>query len=150
MNLSHFTAAETLTPYSVEQPDRPTMKPSGLWVSVDGEDDWPTWCRDNMFRDDASFSYRYRVTVRSTVRVLATVDEVLAFNDRYGVGDEWSSYINWASVASDYPGIIIAPYQWDLRMDWRTFWYYTWDCASGCIWDADAIESVAAYAGDAA
>ena len=37
-------------------------------------------------------------------------------------------------------GIIIAPYQWYCRM--TVDWYYTWDCASGCIWNLDAIESV--------
>jgi hypothetical protein len=26
-----------------------TMKPDGLWVSVEGEDDWPSWCRSEEF-----------------------------------------------------------------------------------------------------
>lgn len=27
-----------------------------------------------------------------------------------------------------------------MRLDNRCTWYYGWDCASGCIWDKDAIE----------
>ncbi|QBI98814.1 hypothetical protein SEA_BOBBY_184 [Mycobacterium phage Bobby] len=51
-------------------------------------------------------------------------------------------WIDWGKVAADYGGIIIAPYQWSRRMD--PHWYYTWDCASGCIWNLEAIESLEA------
>ena len=40
---------------------------------------------------------------------------------------------------SDYQGIIIAPYLWTRRHHESTGWYYSWDCASGVIWDARAI-----------
>lgn len=49
-------------------------------------------------------------------------------------------YIDWASVCRAYQGIVISPYFWSRRMG--PMWYYSWDCASGVIWDADAIESV--------
>lgn len=47
---------------------------------------------------------------------------------------------DWIDVASRYSGIEIAPYQWKRRIHPSTFWYYTWDCASGCIWDLSAIK----------
>ena len=28
------------------------------------------------------------------------------------------------------------------RLDMETRWYYGWDCASGCVWDASAVQSV--------
>ena len=59
-------------------------------------------------------------------------------------------YIDWPAVATDYPGLIIAPYQWSCRMSEFTRWYYGWDCASGCIWNADAIARVTEEAREAA
>lgn len=32
-----------------------------------------------------------------------------------------------------------APYQWECRLDRDTFWYYSWDCASACIWNLQAV-----------
>jgi hypothetical protein len=48
--------------------------------------------------------------------------------------------IRWDKVAERYQGILIPNYIWEKRMD--PFWYYPWDCASGCIWNVDAIESI--------
>lgn len=53
--------------------------------------------------------------------------------DRGGLGG-----IAWTAVADRWDGIIIAPYQWTRRYDLA--WYYGWDCASGCIWNLDAID----------
>lgn len=36
----------------------------------------------------------------------------------------------------------ITPYCWPARMDPDLIWYYGWDCASGCIWDASTIHQV--------
>lgn len=55
----------------------------------------------------------------------------------------WVS-VNWPLIATRWDGIIIAPYQWSCRYDDRTFWYYGWDCASGCIWNLHAITDVIA------
>ena len=50
-------------------------------------------------------------------------------------------YIDWSSTYKNYDGIVIAPYQWNCRYG-DHIWYYTWDCASGCIWNIDAIEKI--------
>jgi hypothetical protein len=51
-------------------------------------------------------------------------------------------YIDWSKVAAKHQGIIIAPYCYARRLTYHTAWYYGWDCASGCIWDLKAIQSV--------
>jgi hypothetical protein len=48
--------------------------------------------------------------------------------------------IDWVRVAAEYAGILIAPYQRPVRHE--IMWYYTWDCASACIWDTSIIERV--------
>lgn len=149
MNLSHYSIdrIEALAPQSYLQ--RSHMKPSGFWLSVDGEDDWAEWCVGETFRPHA-LKYRHVVTLKDGANILhlCTPDEVIQFSKEYydreikAVMDA-IVYINWSAVAREYAGIIIAPYQWSLRLDNRdTSWYYSWDCASGCIWDLDAIETI--------
>lgn len=148
MILSHYSYAEGIAPESRDQDENPYSKPRGFWVSVDGEDDWPSWCASEEFRDTGA-QHHHRVTLADGARVLV-VDSVSAlddFTERYGVPDHRFSVrpskgdgIDWVAVAEDWQGIIIAPYQWECRL--TLSWYYTWDCASGCIWDADAIASV--------
>lgn len=48
--------------------------------------------------------------------------------------------INWSRVYQDYPGIVICPYLEKNRMEY--IWYYTWDHASGCIWNPELISNV--------
>jgi hypothetical protein len=125
----------------------PWHKPRGFWVSVRGEDDWPNWCVSESFRTE-TLANRYEVKLREDANVLTLVgiQAVLEFNAEYseavapGVKAE---YINWGRVSGNYDGIIIAPYLWPLRNSMQCFWYYSWDVASGCIWNLDAIESVA-------
>lgn len=115
-------------------------KPIGLWVSVEGEDDWPHWCKDNNFRVGA-LRYKYLVTPKTKkILHLATDAQILEFQDKYHGSPNWWPQefkdrpygINWPVVSSEYDGIIIAPYSWRLRL--RSHWYYGWDCASGCLW----------------
>ena len=75
-------------------------------------------------------------------------DDLLGFHSRFKlVRYADSSYpredIDWAAVARCYQGIIIPTYHFEFRFDTHVSdWYYGWDCASGCIWDAGAIASV--------
>lgn len=48
--------------------------------------------------------------------------------------------INWSRVYEDYQGIVICPYQDKNRME--HLWYYSWDHASGCIWNPELISNV--------
>jgi hypothetical protein len=78
------------------------------------------------------------MTTDARVLHLSSSDELLAFHAEFGL-DNWK--VSWIAVAEQWQGIIIAPYLWERRLG-DPSWYYTWDCASGCIWDATAIASV--------
>ena len=127
-------------------------KPKGLWVSAEGEGDWLEWCRDNSF-GETRLQFENVIELHPDARILRLQQavEMLQFTADYGVMGEIgkqvpllgrSLAIDWPRVASEYQGILIAPYTWSLRMDTVTSWYYPWDCASGCIWDVSAIQSV--------
>lgn len=154
MKLSHFSDEEAITPHAVEQLGRVFTyeKPRGLWLSVDGPDDWPAWNESEQFRDTSS-QHRHAVTLADDheVLVLDTVQKVMAFDQVWSrpdefvggdikpLGTQWRG-IDWAAVATEHQGVVIAPYQWSLRM--TLSWYYPWDCASGCVWDPAAIKEV--------
>lgn len=127
-------------------------KPDGYWVSVAGEDDWPAWCTNGMNAPQRlAVAYEVRLSASANIRLVTSVAEIDAFHHefaaasdfdrRYGYGPNWWG-IDWASVTEHYDGIIIAPYLWARRLGETCGWYYTWDCASGCIWNLSAIESV--------
>lgn len=126
-------------------------KPSGLWVSVKGDNDWPWWTQTEDFSADttaADNEFSVHLADTANVLTLGSDMEVYDFTDTYRRDPGWDSCrthtfrIDWPRLAGEYDGIVIAPYQWECRRDDRTFWYYTWDCASGCIWNLDAIASV--------
>lgn len=121
-----------------------TFKPSGLWVSVEGEYDWKTWCMDNSFNLNR-FEFKSYIKLKTNSKILK-IDTLKGMDDFTREYIKKTSYkvdmINWKSVAEKWQGIVISPYQWSKKLDNKTFWYCIWDCASGCVWDADAIESV--------
>jgi hypothetical protein len=151
MRLIHYSDAPLASVYSVEQSgDRYDWhggrKPVGLWVSVDGDDDWRAWCKAENFRDvDSQCATHIVLTPKHRVLIVDSGSAMLDFNRQYGVERDYygkwkEQRIDWPRVARDYHGIVIAPYQWAHRLDEPcTGWYYSWDCASGCIWNADAV-----------
>lgn len=120
-------------------------KPRGFWVSALGEDDWPSWCQREEFGTDR-LVIEHKVTIAPGARILtlSSPTELLAFDAEYGETElRWRSRsIRWAALEDHYDGILIAPHQWSVRHD--LLWYSSWDCASGCIWNLDAIEAVTA------
>lgn len=119
-------------------------KPKGLWVSVDGDDDWLAWCKSENFALDRCVS-RHRVDIDLTrVLVLPSPLSLDMFQDEFARSFERAGYtdlyIDWPAVADRYAGIVIAPYHWSRRMSMR--WYYGWDCASGCIWDPSVVTGI--------
>lgn len=117
-------------------------KPDGFWVSVPGADDWPSWCRGEEFRAH-TFAHAAEVTLTADANVLllgspAALDD---FTERFGGPSQLlGRAIRWGVVARQYDGIVIAPYQWSRRHSLN--WYYGWDCASGCIWNLNAVAGV--------
>lgn len=130
---------------------RTYSKPRGFWVSVKGEDDWPSWCRNEGFAPHR-LSVRHSVVLSSTENILqlTSIEALDAFTRTYGLAERksygshsWTDMaIDWSCVAGEYDGVLIAPYQWGRRMGLD--WYYGWDVASGCIWNLSAIKSVSA------
>lgn len=117
-------------------------KPRGLWVSVEGEDDWASWCRDNGFGlERMAHCTEVALIANANILTLSSAHELDDFTARYGSLRNHRAYddgIRWAEVAAQYNGIIIAPYQWERRLGLS--WYYGWDCASGVIWNLwDAV-----------
>lgn len=155
--LLHYSNTPVATVYSVEQkvgvPRYRHDKPTGLWVSVEGEDDWRTWCESESF-GNPSAQVCHEVTLSPGAKILriATEGALREFShtfgfERYPRLPEYPDHVNVAGIAWDhlshcYQGIIIAPYQWECRLDDRVGWYYGWDCASGCIWDASAVATI--------
>lgn len=131
-------------------------KPAGLWVSDEAHFGWKEWC------EQAEFSlgeYPYRVHLKAGHNVLLVGEgdmELEEFHAEFsrqteseelgdlvvslrGLSDRW---IDWNAVAERWQGVIISPYRFDLRLARDFMWYYGWDCASGCIWNPDAIEKI--------
>ena len=125
------------------------MKPSGLWVSVETGDpnshNWRDWCLAEEYGLE-KLAYASEIYLHSGANLLHldTVEAMHEFNAEYMCYTIPEAIIinevDWRPVTERYQGIIIAPYHYELRLNNDFFWYYTWDCASGCIWDLDAIE----------
>jgi len=151
MKLRHFSDQPVETLRSIEQRDTPDDKPLGFWVSVEGDGDgWTDWCRETEFALE-KLVVEHEVILKPSARILTITGEagLDAFTREFGIPlDEpfmrqfERRRINWAKVAAEHQGIIIAPYIWTRRLHPETFWYYTWDCACGCIWDVSAMERV--------
>ncbi len=150
--LMHYTSEPLeFDPSRTYEQEAPSTfgKPHGFWVSVVGEDDWATFVTDNM--DSVRLNHTQRVTLAAEANILrinsAYELDVFAKHNAVETNYErryarpWNKWpIDRRAVAEKYDGIIIAPYQWSRRMNLD--WYYTWDCASGCIWNLSAIASV--------
>lgn len=123
-------------------------KPRGLWVSVEGENDWKQWCESEQFSLDR-FAHATQIILAPTANILrlTTPQELRDFSREHGFNPypdlpihlRCMHGIQWWSIAAKHQGIIIAPYLYQCRLDDDVFWYYSWDCASGCIWDATAV-----------
>lgn len=120
-------------------------KPMGLWLSVLGENDWYEWSTLEGYGTE-SLEHAYRVVLRPEARiyVVTALDGLLALDrllpPRFDYGE--SLFRDWSGIREHWDGVVIAPYQWRVRLNFNLMWYYGWDCASGCIWNLDAIESV--------
>lgn len=125
---------------------RTTYKPNGLWYGFGNS--WMDWVRSEMpdWESERKYDHAHLLEiVEGSVLKMSTHDQLLEFTERYRGKQEGyfeQNMIDWTRVAEDYAGIEINPYIESARMDEDTNWYYTWDIASGCIWDKSAIRSI--------
>ena len=121
--------------------DHKFFKPMGFWYSVDG--DWERFCASEAL--DWAQGATYDVVLgKEKILFIATIEQLDAFHEKYSAKNagRWSTaFIKWDRVAHEYDGIEIAPYQWKRRLDGVVSdWYYSWDCASGCIWNPKGVQ----------
>ena len=158
IRLVHYSDAPVLSVHDTEQsPElRPCGKPWGLWVSADDhEDNWRDWCLSERFGLER-LTHVHDVELvpgalgRSVLRLDGAAD-LDRFTREFARTDPGYSALgildrgccmDWHAVAERWDGILIAPYVWERRIHDRTGWYYTMDCASGCIWRARAVASI--------
>lgn len=155
--LLHYSARPL--PRLVNRRQEISVKPRGLWISVEGEQDWLQWCRDEDF-NLASLAIVTEIRLTDTARIirLTSPNDIDAFTrersaqpgdlvrndagERIALPESLTRggiFMDWPRVAAEYDGIIIAPYIWRRRLSRHCSWYYGWDCASGCVWRASAI-----------
>lgn len=120
------------------------FKPTGFWFSID--ESWKEWCEENEFKIK-SLAYKHKVTLKETANILLLEEpeQLVRFTVHYRANylpTKIIDYIDWPRLATEYDGIIITPYQYSCRYEPMVFWYYGWDCACGCIWNIDAVESI--------
>lgn len=141
LRLLHYTDAP-ITAFRTGKIDQthdrgPYAKPRGTWVSVN--ESWKRWCTAEAFRQD-SLTYRYFVRIHpaATILRLGSAHDLDRFTTEFSadVGYGYKG-IDWQLVYMAWDGIIITPYIWPRRL--TLDWYYTWDCASGCIWNFDRL-----------
>ncbi|BFU90138.1 MAG: hypothetical protein NTAFB01_13250 [Nitrospira sp.] len=135
MELLHYSDRPLTTIESRDQPID-ALKPHGLWCSV--RQAWEEWCRAQAFHL-GGLQHVHEIVVRPEANLLHLrgTRAIDAFNARYSQSPPYLTLIDWSRVASHYGGIVIDPYCWERRFTYP--WYYGWDCASACIWDAGQI-----------
>lgn len=145
MRLLHYTAE----PFKLNRERKygaDSFKPCGLWVSVEGDDDWKQWCESEEYNIAALRCVSVlTLNESSNVLLIDTLKKIDAFNRQYGSATNSkheTREVRWGEVKEQYDGMIIAPYQWARRYD--LMWYYSWDCASGVLWNLSAIDQITA------
>ena len=116
-------------------------RPKGLWVSVVGDRDWPS-----MNPGDLRSQHQYEITLKdeNKIRFIDGRKQLSEFIKKYGLKPrgEPRIAIDWVKVATEHQGLIIAPYIAEHTRYPTLFWYGAWGCASGCIWNKDAISEI--------
>lgn len=147
MRLIHYSAKPLTTIRSMpHDPARcGAYKTLGLWVSVEGDYDWRWWCESESFGlDRLTHATEIILVANANIKHLRDARDIDRFTDRFHPKrrPKWDHDLDWLAIRERWNGLIIAPYIWSRRVAPHTSWYYGWDCASGVIWNADAIATI--------
>jgi hypothetical protein len=150
--LIHYSSKYLTRVHNADQFDDFGRKPNGLWVSVEGEHDWLSWCGGKIVYPAEALSRPTQIVLRPDAQVLHIKgpEALEAFDREFGGRSSWADQcsdpslfeghaVQWGKVAALYDGIVIAPYLPSIALDGTVRWYYGWDCAAGCIWNSAAI-----------
>jgi len=150
MQRIHTTDRKSIRiPFYTSYKQEVDMKPKGIWYGLDWS--WHEWCEMEGFSQGKGKN-NFEIDLHlQNILVIDTEEKMKYFAHKFGEVPEWRrknnlgdvrDYIDWKKVSETYSGIEISPYQHKFRLDRNFFWYYGWDCASGCIWNLNAIKSV--------
>lgn len=136
-NQRFIMSKEDIINFRNEPNQKVDHKPRGLWYAIGSS--WIDWVRNEMpeWETDNVFSIEID---ESKIKKITNSQEIMEFTKQYKVDYHGFIIIDWRKVAQDYSGIEISPYISKARRGLN--WYYTWDVASGCIWNQDAITSI--------
>jgi hypothetical protein len=144
VRLIHYSAKPLLKVHSRKHSEDGAglCKTPGLWVSVEGEYDWVWWCRAEQW-GLGCFKCATEVILadNANIKHLSTAGEIDEFSNEFRTAI-WG--LDWPAIRRRWRALIIAPYCFDRRYADHALWYYGWDCASGVIWNADAIKELRA------
>ena len=133
--------------YSV---DHENYKPIGFWYGC-----WYSWQKwtsgempdlYNKYKRVVSVTFKPNVTTDiyhpdpNKILVISTLNDFDTFTKKYHINDYT---VDWKRVSQDYAGIEVCrddnndPYFHERRTS--TMWWYSWDAASGCIWNLKQI-----------
>ncbi len=120
---------------------KPNHKPQGFWYGFG--DEWIEWAEfaGSEYRGE----YIYEVDIDgSNVLQIRDYSEIEEFTKEYKFEEQIIPgvifHIDWPRIASKYDGIEINPYISAARLDTKSAWYYSWDVASGCIWNMNKVK----------
>ena len=121
------------------------FKPEGLWYSC--YNSWLNWILENDM-DWKHGNYIHKINLKSKILtdinhknsnkllVIKNIKDLDKLNTEYGIKGK-HQYLDWQKISQDYAGIEICPYLKEIRFTYN--WYYTFDVASGCIWNLSAL-----------
>ena len=149
MRLIHYSKKPLVRVRSMKHTDYGcgAYKTPGLWVSVEGADDWLAWCKAESWSVDAmACATEVILAGDANVHHISGAASIDAFTAEFKVKNrpDWDRSIDWPAIRKRWRGLIIAPYCWERRLSPHTSWYYGWDCASGVIWGAKAVKELRA------
>lgn len=149
--------------YSSKQLTFELSKPQGLWFSVN--DSWKNFCLPVYGGDRLAVENILVFKPTAKILTIKTKKHLIAFTNEYGIpyghslltngevrkeayadGQKYDfdriGDINWIRVAKEYDAILITPHIHQCHCHRKTRWYYTWDVASGCVWNKKVVEIV--------
>lgn len=126
---------------------KPYDKPDGFWYGFG--DKWIDWTETT--GHEYMGEYVYEVDIKEQLKLsngskilqITDYSEITEFTKEYGSNKQITPgiifFIDWPRIGLEYDGIEINPYIWQARLNHKTIWYYSWDVASGCIWNLDKV-----------
>jgi len=127
-------------------------KPEGVWYGCG--DSWLKWMAREKPEWLDAVNYVYELELdQEFIMTITNEKEFKKFEWEYwgkapwqgrggwndtGPTDGQYEMIDWDVLTGQYDGIEICPYLQQFRMS-NSMWYYTWDVASGCIWDSQSL-----------